>query len=85
MATKVNYTAPDFVNNSAPKLNGTNMANLATAAETAGQILDKETDAGRAIVEAANADAQKRANRYQKRCWQNGKKSGIESMSYRSK
>lgn len=30
-------------------------------------------------------DARKRANRYQKRCWQNGKKSGIESMSYRSK
>jgi len=59
MATKVNYTAPDFVNNSAPKLNGTNMANLATAAEVAGQILDAETDAGRAITQAATAAAQK--------------------------
>lgn len=58
MATKVNYTAPDFVNNSAPKLNGTNMANLATAAEVAGQILDAETDAGRAITQAATAAAQ---------------------------
>jgi len=61
MATKVNYTAPDFVNNSAPKLNGTNMANLATAAEVAGQILDAETDAGRAITQAATAAAQKTA------------------------
>lgn len=59
MATKVNYTGPDYVNGSTPALSAENLNPLVGAVETAGQILDAETDAGRAITQAATAAAQK--------------------------
>lgn len=55
----IGYTEIDFLNGSAPALNATNLNKMDEAIKDACDLLDAETVAGRALVEAANADAQR--------------------------
>jgi hypothetical protein len=57
----IGYTEIDFINSSAPALNATNLNKIDEALKDACDLLDAETVAGRALVEAADADAQRTA------------------------
>lgn len=57
----IGYTEIDFLNGSAPALNATNLNKMDEAIKDACDLLDAETAAGRAIVEATNAVAQRSA------------------------